>query len=66
MAIAPIWPLAWELPYATGAALRRQKDKNNNNKNKENRYKDIGSTEGPKQVEKETHTKTYYNKNDKS
>ena len=27
-AIAPIWPLAWESPYAVGAALKRQKTKN--------------------------------------
>ena len=26
-AIAPIWPLAWEFPYAMGAALKRQKKK---------------------------------------
>ena len=26
-AIAPIRPLAWEPPYAMGAALKRQKDK---------------------------------------
>ena len=26
-AAAPIGPLAWELPYAEGAALKRQKDK---------------------------------------
>ena len=26
-AAAPIWPLAWELPYATGLALKRQKKK---------------------------------------
>ena len=25
-ATAPIGPLAWELPYAVGAALKRQKD----------------------------------------
>ena len=25
-AVAPIGPLAWEPPYATGAALKRQKD----------------------------------------
>ena len=25
--MAPIPPLAWELPYAMGAALERQKDK---------------------------------------
>ena len=27
---APTGPLAWELPYAAGAALKRQKDKNKN------------------------------------
>jgi len=27
VATAPIQPLAWELPYATGAALKRQKKK---------------------------------------
>ena len=27
VATAPIRPLAWELPYAAGAALERQKDK---------------------------------------
>ena len=27
-AIAPIRPLAWELPHTMGAALQRQKDKN--------------------------------------
>ena len=27
-AVAPIQPLAWELPYAAGAALKRQKTKN--------------------------------------
>ena len=26
-AAAPIWPLAWELPYATGAALKKEKTK---------------------------------------
>ena len=26
-AVAPIGPLAWELPYATGEALTRQKKK---------------------------------------
>ena len=30
-AIAPIRPLAWEPPYATAAALKRQKDKNKQN-----------------------------------
>ena len=28
-AIAPIQPLAWELPYAEGMALKRQKKKKN-------------------------------------
>ena len=27
VATAPIRPLSWELPYATGAALKRQKEK---------------------------------------
>ena len=26
-AVAPIGPLAWELPYAVGVALKRQKEK---------------------------------------
>ena len=26
-AAAPIWPLAWELPYAAGAALKSKKKK---------------------------------------
>ena len=30
VAPAPIRPLAWEPPYAAGAALERQKDKNTN------------------------------------
>ena len=29
-ATAPIWLLAWELPYAVGAAVKRQKQKNKN------------------------------------
>ena len=29
-ATAPIRPLGWEPPYATGAALKRQKNKNKN------------------------------------
>ena len=28
-AMAPIGPLAWELPYAAGAALKRQKKQEN-------------------------------------
>ena len=31
-AVALIQPLAWEPPYAAGAALKRQKDKNKNKK----------------------------------
>ena len=26
-AAAPIWPMAWELPYAAGVALKRKKKK---------------------------------------
>ena len=39
-AVAPILPLAWELPYATGVAL---KSKNNKNKSKKNVKKMPGS-----------------------
>ena len=28
-AVAPIWPLAWECPYASGAALKSKKKKKN-------------------------------------
>ena len=31
-AAAPLRPLAWELPYATGAALKRKKQKQKNKK----------------------------------
>ena len=31
--VGPIQPLAWETPYAMGAALKRQKKKNQNIKN---------------------------------
>ena len=34
VAAAPVQPLAWELPYAMGAALKRQKDKKKKKKNK--------------------------------
>ena len=30
VATAPIWPLAWELPYAEGVALKRQRKKEKN------------------------------------
>ena len=33
-AAAPIWPLAWELPYASGVSLKSKKRNNNNNNNK--------------------------------
>ena len=36
VAVAPIKPLAWELPYATGAALKKwQKDQKKRKKKKE-------------------------------
>ena len=31
-AVAPIRPLAWELPYASGATLKEQKKKKNKTK----------------------------------
>ena len=34
-AIAPIWPLAQELPYATGVALKKKKKKKKNVYNKD-------------------------------
>ena len=34
MPLAPIRPLAWERPYASVAALKRQKDKKVKNKKK--------------------------------
>ena len=37
-----IQPLAWELPYATGAALKRQKTK---------KKKNYGQTAGPKNIQ---------------
>ena len=33
-AVAPIWPLAWELPYATSVALKKQKNKQANKQTK--------------------------------
>ena len=33
-AVAPIGPLAWELPYATGAALKTAKEKKEKEKEK--------------------------------
>ena len=34
-AIAPIWPLTWELPYAAGAALKRPKTEKRRSKGRE-------------------------------
>ena len=34
VAVAPIRPLAWELPHATGVALKRENNNNNDNKDK--------------------------------
>ena len=35
-AVAPIWPLAWELPYAAGAVLKKKKKKKSK-KSKQNK-----------------------------
>ena len=37
-AIAPFGPLAWEPPYATGAALKRQKKERKKQTNKRDGY----------------------------
>ena len=39
VAAAPIGPLAWEPPYATGMALKRPKKKKNKQKNKTKKKK---------------------------
>ena len=39
---ALIWPLAWELPYATGAALKRQKTKQKRKRKSRKNVKDVG------------------------
>ena len=39
-ATAPIRPLAWEPPYATGAALKRQKKKKDDNIKYLSRYEE--------------------------
>ena len=38
-AVAPIRPLAWEFPYATGAALKRQKRPKKKKKRKKEKKK---------------------------
>ena len=40
-ATAPILPLAWELPYAMGAALKRQKKKKKKKKKKKLKNKAV-------------------------
>ena len=40
VATAPIRPLAWEPPYAEGAALKQTNEQTNKNKNKKNKYTD--------------------------
>ena len=37
VAVAPIRPLAWETPYATGVALKRQKYKKKKNPTQKNK-----------------------------
>ena len=43
-AVAPIQPLAWELPYVIGAALKKEKKKIQTNKQKQG--KGIGTVGG--------------------
>ena len=50
--VAPIRPLAWELPYAMGTALKRQKNKNKKNKEEEG-IADLGKGGFWKAVESE-------------
>ena len=38
---APVGPLAWEPPWATGVALKRQKQKNKKQQQQKNRLIDI-------------------------
>ena len=38
-AVAPIRPLAWELPYATGTALKKKKKKREREREKEKQTK---------------------------
>jgi len=37
-AVAPIWPLVWEFPYAPGEALKKVKAKQNKTKANNNNY----------------------------
>jgi len=51
-AAAPIWPLAWELPYAMDVALKRQKIKRERERNKR-KEREGGREEGRKEGRKE-------------
>ena len=43
-AVAPIRPLVWELPYAVGAALKKQKKKKKRKKKKKKKYSQLHNT----------------------
>ena len=45
-------PLAWELPYAAGAALKRQKNKNNNKKTTTKKWSNLRDKRGNSSREK--------------
>ena len=47
---APIWPLAWEPPYAASAALKRQKDKKKKKKKKKKKQKEKRYTKEKKDI----------------
>ena len=44
-AAAPIGPLAWEFPYASGAALKRQKNKREKERKRKEKSRAIKPTE---------------------
>ena len=52
-ATALIKPLAWELPYATGVALKRQKETEKERKRGRKEGRKEGSKEGRKEGRKE-------------
>ena len=58
-ATAPIHPLAWEPPYAVGAALKGQKTKKKEKKRKENEAESFVEPEGKGERE---FKKTYIDK----
>ena len=45
---APIQPLAWELPYAVGAALKRLKNNNNKEEEEKKRKEKMASSKRKK------------------